>query len=65
MDGSSSCTKSCNSAINKRDKDKTVPVKAIMVWRGTGNAFSLNFKDGSVEPQPTAASPAGGRSPFT
>ena len=47
MGGSGSCTKSCNSAINKHDKDKTVPVKVVMVCRGTGDAFSLIFKDGS------------------
>ena len=48
LDGSGSCNNSSNSAINKRDKDKTVPVHAIMVCRGTGDTFSLIFNGRSV-----------------
>ena len=45
LNGSGSCINSSNSAINILDKDKTVPVNAIMVCTGNGDAFSLNFKD--------------------
>ena len=47
LHGSGSCINSYNSAINKRNKDKNVPVNAIMVYRGTGDSFSLILKDGS------------------
>jgi hypothetical protein len=45
LNGSGSCINSSNSAINILDKDRTVPAKAIIVCRGSGDAFSLNFKD--------------------
>jgi hypothetical protein len=62
LDGDGSCTTSSNSAINKRDKDKTAPLHAIMKCRRTGDEISLRFNvlRTAVDRAQSAASSHGG-----